>query len=33
MLSPFTGKTKRGWNTGCIGTVMGNSHPARSSPG
>jgi len=32
MTSPFTGRTKRGWNTGYVGTVLGNGHPAGPSP-
>jgi hypothetical protein len=32
MMSPFTGRAQRGWNTGYTGPVLGNGQPARPSP-
>jgi hypothetical protein len=32
MTSPFTGWRKWSWNTGYLGTVLGDGHPAEPSP-
>jgi hypothetical protein len=31
-MPPFTGRMKRDWDTGYMGTVLGNGHPAGPSP-